>query len=362
VSEAATLGYQPLRVRAWLRLGSSQWRAGDYEAGEATLISAYDAAVAQRMTTEAAKAASELVFVLGHYLARPEEALSWALHADPLSRAVGTADARALYFDGVGAVAQRERRHEQARDYFQQTLVLREQALGPDHPHVAASLSSLGAVAESMGELDEARSYLERALAIKEKTLGPDHASVGTTLYNLGNVAHLDGDFEAARDYYLRSLAVQEAALGPDHPELATTLSNLGNTSKRRGNFEEARGYYERALAIRQAGLGPNHPNLAYLLTGLGNSLIGLSKPDEAISQLERSLEICSANNLHPGFVASTQFALAQALYSAPEQQGRDRVRARELAKLARTTFVELGEEAVENLAEVDAWLAEHGG
>jgi len=57
-------------------------------------------------------------------------------------------------------------------------LAIREKALGPDHPDVAASLNNLALVFSRQGRAQEAEGLLLRALAIQEKAFGPDHPNV----------------------------------------------------------------------------------------------------------------------------------------------------------------------------------------
>jgi Tetratricopeptide repeat len=60
-----------------------------------------------------------------------------------------------------------------------------EAAYGPDHPHVATTLTNLGSVQYELGDLDDARATLQRALAIFQTAYGPDHPDVAKTLGNL---------------------------------------------------------------------------------------------------------------------------------------------------------------------------------
>jgi hypothetical protein len=99
---------------------------------------------------------------------------------------------------------------------------------------------------------------------------------------------------------------------------------------------------------------------VASSLTGLGWALLGLGKPADALALLERALTIRSAHVIDPNFVADTRFGLAHALWSAPAAQGRDRPRARTLAEQARDGYAAAGDAHEAELAEVDAWLAEH--
>jgi hypothetical protein len=62
-----------------------------------------------------------------------------------------------------------------------------------------------------------------------------------------------------------------------------------------------------------------------------------------------------------PKHTAEARFLLARALWDAPVDGGRDRTRAVPLAEQARAGFFEGGEATANNVAEVDAWLREHG-
>ena len=50
-----------------------------------------------------------------------------------------------------------------------------EKALGPDHPHLAASLYNLGEVLRNLADPKGARKIQERALKILRERLGEDH-------------------------------------------------------------------------------------------------------------------------------------------------------------------------------------------
>jgi tetratricopeptide (TPR) repeat protein/predicted Ser/Thr protein kinase len=359
LAEANTLGYEPLRARALRRQGDLQMRLGDYQTAETTLKQAYDSALGQGMYLQATGAACQLVFLLSGPLARPDDARSWATHADPLSRANGDDEQRAGCLDAMAALAMSQRDFQQAHTDIAAALALRERSLGPDHIEVAVSLNNLGVVAEELGQLEQARDYHERTLAIRERVLGPDHELVGLSHYNLGGIALLEKQFEEARAHYDRALAIREAVFSPEHPELAPVLSNMADTARQQGKYDEARRYFERAMLIRERALGPEHPHMVYLWAGLGQVLFEQGEFAEAIPLFERALTVGTANEFSPGLLAAVRFSLARSLWSVPVEQARDRVRARELAEAARSAFAELGAGAAEDVAQIDAWLAE---
>jgi tetratricopeptide (TPR) repeat protein len=361
VTEGARLGYEPLMARAWLRQGSLQDKQGQYDEAVASLRRSLDAALAVGMPVVAADASTLLVGVVGYQQKKHDEAQRWVELSDPLVRAAETDGARANYLGKLGILAESAGKLDEAHDYHQRALAIREQALGRNHPSVAVCLNNLGVVAQTTGKFEDARAYHQRALAIRERALGPNHPAVANTLNNLGNAAQAQGKFADARPHYERALDIWEKALGPEHPDLALPLNNLGTAALSENKLEEAREYLERALAIREKALGAEHPKLSLTLHNLGNVAKLEGKLEDAREHYERALAIKekALGVEHPD-LADTRFALAMALWDIPAEAGRDRARARGLASLARTAYAEGGERSVEQLAEVSTWLTEH--
>ncbi len=173
-----------------------------------------------------------------------------------------------------------------------QQLALREAALGPDHPAVAASLNDLALLLQSQGDYQAAGPLYQRALAIRERELGSDHPEVATTLNNLAALLKAQGDYAGARPLYERTIALKEAALGDGHPDVAVALNNLGALLKTQGDYEAALRVYERSLAIRERALGPDHPEVAQSLSSLAFLLERRGDSDAARRHYERALAI----------------------------------------------------------------------
>jgi tetratricopeptide (TPR) repeat protein len=359
MTEADTLGYEPLRAVALRRRGELQLRMGEVEAAQRSLEQSYDAALGQGMLAEAGSSAAALVYLFAEVLMQPDDAQSWARDADPLTRAAGNAERRAAYLDAVASLALLQQRPELARSHFQAALELREAEFGPDDFSVAVSLNNLGVVAEQLGELEQARSYHERTLALREQTLGSQHELVATSHYNLANVASEEHDYAEASRHLEQALAIRERVLGPEHHEVATTLSNLANAEREQGRFDDARRHYERAMAVRERALGPEHPRMVYLWAGLAQVLFEQGRVAEAIPLFDRALVAGEAHSLSPEMLAEVRFLLAQSLWSVPDEALRDRERGRALGQAAREQFASFGEASRERVAAIDAWLAE---
>jgi tetratricopeptide (TPR) repeat protein len=98
---------------------------------------------------------------------------------------------------------------------FKQAMAIREKALGPDHPAVAASLASLAAVYTARGHYAQAEPLLKRALAISEKTLGPNHPATANILDDyadaLGNARKDSASLAEAKAMKIRARAILDA-------------------------------------------------------------------------------------------------------------------------------------------------------
>ncbi len=424
VSEAQALGYEPLLARAWLEEGIMQGKFGDHEIAVVRLQQAVDAAVAQGMTAQAAKASAELVYVVGYSLDRHQEGRWWARYADSLSRAAGTDNARATYLGSLGVVAASEGEFEEARGYFERTLEIGELMAGPDHSVAAQSLNNLGTLAGLENDHAGARDYYLRALEIWEAALGPDHPDLVVPLNNLSSVVNMTGDHAGAREFALRALVIQKRMLGADSPELASSynslgaiadelgddaearehylqaleiwevakgrehayvisaLNSLGAIALRRGEFEQARGDYQRAATSAVKGADPE--DVARAFTGLGFALLGLEEPAQAVPKFERALVLFRESQEDLETEESDDSASASASASTDVDSNSDsaeiaathfalaralwgapadngRDRSRAQAQLAHAIYVRAGETSASERIEVEKWQYARG-
>src|SRR5579862_2013201 len=68
---------------------------------------------------------------------------------------------------------------------------------------------------------------LQRALKILEQAVGPDHPKVAASLYNLALLYRTQGQYTEALPLFERALSIDEQVYGPSHPEVATDLERL---------------------------------------------------------------------------------------------------------------------------------------
>ena len=234
----------------------------------------------------------------------------------------------ARLLNAAGFYLHERARYTDAEPFYKLSLVIREKALGAEHPSVSNTLNNLAGLYSDQGQNAKAQPLYERALAIREKALGPEHRSVATSLNNLAGLYTDQGRHAKAEPLYERALAVSEKALGPNHPDVAKSLNNLAGLYSNQGQYAKAGPLYKRALAICEKALGPAHPNVA---TSLNNLALLHSKQGQyakAEPLYERALAIyekalgpehrsvaTSLNNLAGLYEDQGQYAKAERLY-----------------------------------------------
>jgi tetratricopeptide (TPR) repeat protein len=191
-------------------------------------------------------------------------------------------------------------RYAEAEAFYQQSLRIGEQALGPDHPDVANPLIGLAELYREQGNYAEAEPLLQRALRIFEQTQGPENQLLAYPLNNLALLYYEQGKYAEAESLYQRALRIWEQALGSDHPQVAFPLNNLANLYKEQGKYAEAEPLYQRALRIDEQAYGSDHPNVAYELNNLANLYSKQGKHADAEPLYQRALRI-REKTLGPG-------------------------------------------------------------
>ncbi|MBA3817618.1 MAG: serine/threonine protein kinase [Deltaproteobacteria bacterium] len=397
---AREVGYKPIEADALERRGSLEFATGEYKVAEATLREAVLAAQAGRDNESAAQAYTLLIAAQTRQ-ARYDAAQESSRHALALLEGLGVQDAaqlasalsntgsfllqQAKWDEGLATLQRAAAMFERASgssdiriastynnmalahglrgdkreaiELAKRAFAIREQALGPDHPDVASSWFTLGSLHSAQGNHAEALTAYQRCLAIQQATLGPEHPLLARTLSNLGHALQAANQVEAGLAALQRALAIREKVLGADHPDVARTLLNLGELYRQQGDHLRAVEMFRRGLAIAEAKLPPKAPEISVCLAGIGLSELAAGEPARALPSLERAVALLQGGM--PNELAPTEWGLARALWDT----GRDRVRARQLARKALERFVAL--ERATDREQIDAirsWLARNGG
>ncbi len=403
-SRAAVLAAQAIQDKALLSeaifmRGKLEYASSEFDAAEKSFYDAWWTAEAAGHDELKARAASQLIFLVGYVRARHKEALQLDRHAAAVDqrlagnlaleagrhnhlgavlRAMGDYDRALVEFEQSLAIKQRlagstsdstdlaetlnnlgnvlddKGDHERALEALGRALAIREKILGADHPDVARTLNNLGVAYYNKGDKVRAFENYTRALAIEERSLGPDDPTVAMSLNNLGGLLADRGDKEAALAHHRRALAIWQKALGLEHPNVAISINNIGEELRSQKRYREALVEYARALAILHKAVGTDHPAVAMVLANQGQAELGLHSLPAANAALEKVFAICDKKTCEPAVISEASFAFAETLWQLGQK-----ARARSFAVRAKETYGKTpGNDA--KIGEINAWLARH--
>ncbi|MEX1366916.1 MAG: serine/threonine-protein kinase [Nannocystaceae bacterium] len=314
LAEADTLGYEPLHAEALLAVGVVLEQVGKYEEAQERLRESVWAATRIGHDTVAARAAIQLVSVVGDRLARYDEGLTWFEHANALLDRVGDQGAtRASLFNNVGNVWHRKEDNERALGYYERTIALNEAQLGAESPVVAMERINLGNAQLELGRHEQAlASYLD-ARAVLERTLGKGHPQIAIAVASIAIVYDQTGRYADALELHRQARAEFEAWLGPGHLYVATTALNIASALRGLERYDEAEVELREAQKMLVDSVGPDHPEVARALASLADVRAEQGFPEEAMRLQERALEmLLSRVDEHGEQVINSRMAIAE--------------------------------------------------
>ena len=305
--DARALAHPPLVAEALYWHGLLHSRVGAARAAEAALVEAMQTAEESRHDLIVARAATELVRVVGVEQER---------HAEGMIYSTIAAGALRRQNDLQGEITRRgylghlhELRGELRTALAEYTLAL-EQARNSypaeDHPQVATALADLAGMQQKQGDYAAAQTNYTKVLQIREATQGPGHPRVAEALGHLGRVALDQGQHERARGLFERALGLCDDLHACSPADRAEALVNLGRVEQAMRHHPEAQARHEQALALYESLYGREHGKIADLLVALGGLASQQERHDEAAAYYQRALAIQSKLHAddHPAMAA----------------------------------------------------------
>jgi tetratricopeptide (TPR) repeat protein/CHAT domain-containing protein len=197
--------------------------------------------------------------------------------------------------------------YKSAEPMYKQSLEIRKKALGSDHPDVARSLNNLGNLYSDMGDYKSAETMYKESLEISKKVLGTEHLDVAKNSMNLAILYSDMGDNKSAETLIQQSLEIFKRALGPEHPEVAMGLNSLGILYSDMGDYKSAELFFEQSLKIYKKVSGWEHPDVAMCMNNLGGlyHLLGNYKSAELFFKQSLEIHEKALGGEHPDYAMS---------------------------------------------------------
>ena len=147
----------------------------------------------------------------------------------------------------LGIVHYLAERFGDAAECFERSIAI-EKAHGTDNHNYATSLHLLAMLYRDQLRFGDAEKVERESLAIREKVLGPDHVHVALSLTVLGELARFAGRFDESRAHHARAVKIAEKRLVAADPDLGWHLRGWYEALLARGEFDEASAVAKRML------------------------------------------------------------------------------------------------------------------
>jgi len=208
-------------------------------------------------------------------LQRRALAILRANHPEPNTMVADVTDALATALDIEGKPAASE-------SAYVETLALRRQLLGPDHPKYAFTLFNYSFLVFAQGHYQEAANMSRRILALRGKTIPDSHPSIAASLQTLGRSEDKLGDTASGRRALEESLALRRRFLPADSWLIASSEGVLADHDIVVKQYASAETLARDAYGIMRHSLGPADPKTRAAAQRLVGLYEAWGRPDQA--------------------------------------------------------------------------------
>ncbi|SRR5579871_3505771 len=200
--------------------------------------------------------------VLDKYTGRFSEGMKFYQRALRIARAAGDQQLIATIYHNIGGLEHARGRFAAGVAPSRRALELRRNALGANHPAVAADAAALAGVLDGLRRYGESRRLYAMALRVFRRCYGPVNYDVAVNLNNLACIESDCGRHAQAEALFRESLAMKEKLLGKNHPDTALSLHNLSTCLRDQERYGEARACARRALRALSRRLPESNPKV----------------------------------------------------------------------------------------------------
>ncbi len=179
-----------------------------------------------------------------------------------------------------------------AESSIRESLEIRRQIFGEDHPIYAESLEMLAFLLKERRDYEAAVPLLRKSLDVSRRRLGAEHPLVAKGQVNLANSLAEMGAYEEAEALYRQTSDLALRLVDEGHPRVALMRVGLADVLHAQGELEEAEALYRKAVGALQSSVGDQHYFLAEARLGLGAVLVDRGAFEVAEEYLRKSLPI----------------------------------------------------------------------
>lgn len=160
----------------------------------------------------------------------------------------------------LGLLCKQQKEYDQALEWYQRSLTIREKIRGKNSLAVAEALNNLGELYRAQKDYKQAMDCHKRALKMREKLSGANSLEVAESKNNIAGIHFLQGQLDKAEQLFTEVKNIYAGNEKTPTRRLADNATNLGVTFFKSGKYNDALSSFEKALEIYTKVLGPAHP------------------------------------------------------------------------------------------------------
>ncbi len=229
--------------------------------------------------------------------------------ADALQRDTGDPLVRARLLYTLALARRKFGDCQEAAPLLEQSLAIRTEQLGADHPLTRQTACEMSYNYISLGRAEDALRVLKPIVDAESAAQSPDSPELLDLLHLLRIAYHAAGQLDTAEALGERMLAICAKRYGDDNEETEWMRINLRRYSVQARRFEEAIPVLKKAYARFQATWGPDSVQFICARAELGRCLLENGQPNDALPYLKEMYECSVARNgpSHPHAIIDRQ-------------------------------------------------------
>ncbi len=191
---------------------------------------------------------------------------------------------KATLFHQIGIIHQYKGEYDQALEFFQKSLKIKEQIGNPSG--IANSYHHIGIIHQYKGEYDQALEFFQKSLKIKEQIGNP--SGIANSYHHIGIIHQYKGEYDQALEFFQKSLKIKEQIGNPSG--IANSYHHIGIIHQYKGEYDQALEFFQKSLKIKEQIGNPSGIANSYHHIGIIHQYKG--EYDQALEFFQKSLSI----------------------------------------------------------------------
>ena len=173
-------------------------------------------------------------------------------------------------------------RWKEAEELMMQVMETRKRVLGQEHPNTLTSMNNLASTYQSQGRRKEAEELRLQVMETTKRVLGQEHPDTLRSMHNLASTYQSQGRWKEAEELRLQVTETRKRVLGQEHPDSLTSMNNLASTYQSQGRRKEAEELRLQVMETAKRVLGQEHPNTLTSMNNLASTYQSQGRRKEA--------------------------------------------------------------------------------